>query len=167
MRGCEAIKPGWARVNFNYFITDDSFRFIVDAVHFIADHGWTLLPFYTFEDTSGLWLHREFRREPGLSLKHDVNFRDGRFRCRSRVSTALDDDRASYFEEALRSVEQAIASYSALEIEPECHTPEFDKLRWFDLPHEVLQWIKRNGVEGWVDEAGALSHPIVRCPSDS
>ena len=25
-RGCEGIKPGWVRVNFNYFIDDDTFR---------------------------------------------------------------------------------------------------------------------------------------------
>lgn len=152
VRGCEAIKPGWARVNFNYFITDDSFRFIVDAVHFIAEHGWKLLPFYTFEDRTGLWLHREFRGEPGLSLRRDVNFRDGRFRCRSRVSTALEDDRTSYFDEANRIIAQALETYRQLEIEPERFTPEFDKLRWFDLPHEVLQWIKSSGPDGWVDE---------------
>jgi selenocysteine lyase/cysteine desulfurase len=31
-RGCEGIKPGWVRVNFNYFIDDETFDYIVDAV---------------------------------------------------------------------------------------------------------------------------------------
>ena len=40
MSGCEGIKPGWVRVNFNYFISDEAFRYIVEAVTMIAlfDH---------------------------------------------------------------------------------------------------------------------------------
>ena len=30
--GCEGIKPGWVRVNFNYFISEPVFTYIVDAV---------------------------------------------------------------------------------------------------------------------------------------
>ena len=39
VKGCEGIKPGWVRVNFNYFISEEVFQFIVDAVHFVATHG--------------------------------------------------------------------------------------------------------------------------------
>ncbi len=31
-RGCEGIKPGWVRVNFNYFISEAVFEFILSAV---------------------------------------------------------------------------------------------------------------------------------------
>jgi selenocysteine lyase/cysteine desulfurase len=34
--GCEGIKPGWVRVNFNYFISEEVFRYIVEAVHIVA-----------------------------------------------------------------------------------------------------------------------------------
>jgi len=46
--GCEGIKPGWTRVNFNYFLSEDMFRFIVDAVSMTASLGYRLLPFYQF-----------------------------------------------------------------------------------------------------------------------
>ena len=36
-RGCEVIKPGWVRVNFNYFIDDNEFQYILEAVHLIAN----------------------------------------------------------------------------------------------------------------------------------
>ena len=42
-RGCEGIKPGWVRVNFNYFISEKVFDFILDAVHLVANEGWRLL----------------------------------------------------------------------------------------------------------------------------
>ena len=35
--GCEGIKPGWVRVNFNYFISEAVFDYIVEAVDLVAD----------------------------------------------------------------------------------------------------------------------------------
>ena len=43
-RGCEGIKPGWVRVNFNYFISEAVFDFILGAVEIVASDGWRLLP---------------------------------------------------------------------------------------------------------------------------
>ena len=34
--GCEGIKPGWVRVNFNYFISEAVFDYIVEAVQLVA-----------------------------------------------------------------------------------------------------------------------------------
>ena len=48
-RGCEGIKPGWVRVNFNYFISEAVFEFILEAVELVASEGWRLLPQYRFE----------------------------------------------------------------------------------------------------------------------
>ncbi len=42
-RGCEGIKPGWVRVNFNYFISEAVFEFLLDAVDLVARDGWRLL----------------------------------------------------------------------------------------------------------------------------
>ena len=47
--GCEGIKPGWVRVNFNYFIDDEVFEYIVEAVRLVAREGWRLLGDYRFE----------------------------------------------------------------------------------------------------------------------
>ena len=52
-RGCEGIKPGWVRVNFNYFISEAVFRFILDAVDLVATDGWRLLPEYAFDPGDG------------------------------------------------------------------------------------------------------------------
>ena len=57
-RGCEGIKPGWVRVNFNYFISEAVFAYILDAVDLVARDGWRLLPQYRFEPPTGLWQHR-------------------------------------------------------------------------------------------------------------
>ena len=72
-RGCEGIKPGWVRVNFNYFITETVFEYILDAVELIAREGWRLLPHYRFDPATGLWHHVGRQAEAPLSLR-DINY---------------------------------------------------------------------------------------------
>ena len=77
-RGCEGIKPGWVRVNFNYFISEAVFDFIVAGgrARRPATAGGSL-PWYRFEPTTGLWRHAAGSPEPPLSL-HDIHFDDRR-----------------------------------------------------------------------------------------
>src|SRR4051794_7729832 len=49
--GCEGIKPGWVRINFNYFISESVFHYLVEAVRLVARDGWRLLGDYRFEPT--------------------------------------------------------------------------------------------------------------------
>ena len=72
-RGCEGIKPGWIRVNFNYFISEAVFDFIVRAVALVARDGWRLTPWYRFDPATGLWRHAAGSPEPPLSL-HDIHY---------------------------------------------------------------------------------------------
>ncbi|MDQ2846611.1 MAG: aminotransferase class V-fold PLP-dependent enzyme [Actinomycetota bacterium] len=66
--GCEGIKPGWVRVNFNYFVSDEVVDFIIKAVNLVADHGWKLLGQYKFELRTGQWRHRDAQAEPPIRL---------------------------------------------------------------------------------------------------
>ena len=68
-QGCEGIKPGWTRVSFNYFISETVFRYLVDAVDLVAEHGWKLLPEYRFNPATGLWRHH---RGPGRAAAAPV-----------------------------------------------------------------------------------------------
>ncbi|MGH8912387.1 MAG: aminotransferase class V-fold PLP-dependent enzyme, partial [Acidimicrobiia bacterium] len=67
--GCEVIKPGWVRINFNYFISEEEFTYLVDAVHLVAESGWRLLPQYRFDPASGSWCHRQGLAAPPLTLE--------------------------------------------------------------------------------------------------
>ena len=57
-KGYNAFKLGWARVNFNYFISPQEVDFICDAIVQIAEHGWKLLPLYEADLKSALFVHR-------------------------------------------------------------------------------------------------------------
>lgn len=131
-KGCEVIKPGWVRVNFNYFISEEEFQYIIAAVDLIASEGWKLLPLYRFESATALWRHRDGLADPPASLQ-DLTYAEGTPTWTSaRISQPL-SKLSDYLEEAktiLASVPGEIEESSALSIEAET-------LRWFPLPSEV------------------------------
>ncbi|CAJ1966019.1 unnamed protein product [Cylindrotheca closterium] len=72
-KGYNAFKLGWARVNFNYFISPEEVEFICDAILQIAEHGWKLLPLYETDLKSALFVHRRKisgSNRPSLSNFH-------------------------------------------------------------------------------------------------
>ncbi|RMH76548.1 MAG: aminotransferase class V-fold PLP-dependent enzyme [Actinomyces sp.] len=135
-RGCEGIKPGWVRVNFNYFIDEATFEHIVDGVRLVAAEGAALLPFYRFEPDSGLWRHHRPPPEPPASL-FDVDYSTGRMRYpdhRRRVDTV---DLAAVREEARRLCAAARRDRPLPPPGPVTN-PDFEHLRWFPYPDEVV-----------------------------
>ncbi len=131
--GSEGIKPGWVRVNFNYFISEATFEFIIAAVTWIAEHGWKLLTHYRFEPDTGLWRHRDYRADAGLGLS-DVTYTNGRLEYRSRHLCEPETAATSYLAEADRIAAEALdepagEACPALAVDAEA-------LRWFPLPGE-------------------------------
>ena len=142
-RGCEGIKPGWVRVNFNYFISETVFAFILDAVEFIADHGAALLAHYDFDAATGLWRHEDGLAEPPASL-FDIRYEDGQLVAPSRRRTAGEEVLAGYLDEAHRIVDEVRRDPGhGSSRGPELRTEDFEALRWFPLPDED----SRPGVE--------------------
>jgi selenocysteine lyase/cysteine desulfurase len=138
LRGCEGIKPGWVRVNFNYFLGETQFQFLLDAIHLIANEGWKLLPHYVFEPLTGMWRHRRGRPLPPMSLR-DVSYRSGKMEYRSRHATEPEDALPGYLDDARRILAEASQSVAiAAAIEDPPLSPDFEHLRWFALPSEVL-----------------------------
>jgi len=131
--GCEGIKPGWVRVNFNYFISEAVFRYILDAVILVANDGWKLLPYYRFDIDTGLWRHRdhELRAELGLD---DLSFRSGQLEYRGRHLSEPESALGEYLEHAQRIVAEAETEFgSDTKVEELPH--ELERLRWFPLPN--------------------------------
>ncbi len=66
--GCEAIKPGWVRLNFHYLLDDITYDFIINAIEFIADYGYLFLQDYSVECETGNWSHNEKAQLAGKYL---------------------------------------------------------------------------------------------------
>ena len=141
-RSCAAakgIKPGWVRVNFNYFISDAAFDYVVEAVNLLADEGWRLLPDYRFEPGTGLWRHRGHEGGRMLSL-HDVSYASGRMAYPARHVTEPESVLPGYLRQARRIFDEAKTRMAGAEAT--CDTsvsPSFEELRWFPLPCEAIE----------------------------
>jgi hypothetical protein len=133
--GCEGIKPGWVRVNFNYFIGEAVFRYVVEAVALVADHGWALLPDYRFDPVTGLWRHVAGPVEPPLRLD-DVRFDErGDLVYPHAHERAEESALPRYLEEARRLLETRIAAAAGeADGRPPGLSEDFEALRWFELP---------------------------------
>lgn len=55
--GVEILKPGWVRVGFNYFYSEDDAELLLRAVEWVADHGEKMLAYYGFDSATGVWAH--------------------------------------------------------------------------------------------------------------
>jgi selenocysteine lyase/cysteine desulfurase len=126
--GCEVIKPGWVRINFNYFIPEEEFRYLVDAVHLVAEAGWKLLPQYRFESASGVWRHRDGLAAPPLTLGGFLGA--GEAERRTEPLERL----ADYLTEARRLLGQVATGCEDATGLP----PAAEPLRWFPLPAEAV-----------------------------
>jgi hypothetical protein len=128
-QGCEGIKPGWVRVNFNYFVEDAVADYIIEAVRLIADDGERLLPLYRFDALTGRWTHREGAVEPPLRLAQVGYDAAGTLtypRHDERLPLKELDDHLRQAREILRDLPPLGASAR--------RDDEFDSLRWFPLP---------------------------------
>lgn len=133
--GCEGIKPGWVRVNFNYFVSDAVFEYVVQAVAMVADHGWKLVPQYRFDVASGRWRHRDGNVEPPLRLAQ-LAYVDGELTYPRHDDRAPESDLAHYLVEAHELMETLPEPGEDVDVTRV--SADFEHLRWFELPAVCL-----------------------------
>jgi selenocysteine lyase/cysteine desulfurase len=139
--GCEGIKPGWVRINFNYFVSDAVVDYIVEAVSLVAEEGWRLLPDYTFDPATGLWRHRAGPVEPPLRLDQvTYDPQTGEMTYPRHDEPVPESALPGYLSEA-REVLAAAAGRDpdGAEAPAGLVSDDFEHLRWFELPAACLR----------------------------
>lgn len=138
--GCEGIKPGWVRLNFNYFLSDAVVDYLIEAVQFIAENGSKFLEDYRFNVVTGMWRHCTDPIEPPLRLTDVTYDQDGEMTY-PRIHDQADE---SIFREHLAAAAELAAKRS------DCSESGagafilaklgqgFEHLRWFELPTKCL-----------------------------
>jgi selenocysteine lyase/cysteine desulfurase len=142
--GCRGLKPGWTRVGFNFFISDDEAEFILGAVEWVATHGWKLVPYYEFDAVTGDWRHRQWKPHHPMSL-HDLRYDGGAPRFEAQRLRAGEESFPGYLEEADAIRARAEAEVLALDLASEALEPGFERMRWFPLAHEVVARVRAEG----------------------
>ena len=138
--GWEGIKPGWTRLNLNYFVSDTVADYLIEAVGLVARYGARLLPEYRFDPRTALWTHVRHVAPPVrlADLKLDA---DGTASSRgSRGSSGSgglvgEEALAGYLDEARAILTGRPDPSDGLRLDL---PPAFEKLRWFLLPEACL-----------------------------
>ena len=139
--GCEGIKPGWVRINVNYFISEAVLDYVIAAVDLVAEHGWRLMTDYRFAPATGLWRHRDGAVEPPLRLAQVQYGEDGSMTYPVHDEPVPESALAGYLDEA-RAIFDRVASRSATESVGTAGgllSQDFESLRWFALPAACLE----------------------------
>lgn len=138
--GLSCYKPGWVRVNFNYFISEEEFRYILDAIHLVAIYGYAMLPQYEIDPQSGIWTHRGGATFRPASLG-DLDLSGDTARWSRGVDLLGDDVLSAQLAEGRRILEAAAQGVPDPVDMPALSGKEA-RWRWFPLPGEQAAWLR-------------------------
>lgn len=133
--GETALRPGWVRLNFNYFIDEAEFDYLLSALELVAQFGWRLLPMYAVDPRSGLWRHRDKQKAQLPVVLDEIDLLAAHA---PDIAVAQPDFQALLLEsEALLRAtpcQSHLCASAAEEISHGRHT----HLRWYPVGGEVL-----------------------------
>lgn len=117
--GYHGCKPGWTRVSFGWYDSEETLAFVAAAILFVAREGWRFLPDYTFDASSGSWVNVA-GKPPLLTLSSPI----------TPLPTLDESVRPAYLDDAL--------AFARVPRAPVALVPSpFEGLRWFWLPGEL------------------------------
>jgi len=134
--GCDGVKPGWTRVNLNYFISAAAADYIADAVEEIAAEGYRMLPDYRFDPRTGLWRHAGRAPRAALRLSEVRYGPDGEMTYPRCHGQAGEEAFPGYLDQARALL---AARPTTLDAGPTGLGRDFEALRWFPLPPACLR----------------------------
>lgn len=129
--GESVMRPGWVRLNFNYFLDEATFDYLLQALEMVAEHGWRLYPYYRYDNQRGLWRYQGASPATENTLS-ELDFVSMQIRAddTSIKSDALPDYLAAARKELLK-VDRDEARFD-LELSSEAQS-----LKWFMTPQEI------------------------------
>ena len=128
--GSTLLRPGWVRLNFNYFISEAEFEYLLGALETIAESGWRLLPFYHYDDATGVWRNQGAKASTRVSLIDCMAGTSGALTASTIAESEYPGIAGAAKAELLRS--RSMGSVRDPELGADA-----EALRWFVLPSEV------------------------------
>ncbi|KAL6076822.1 Selenocysteine lyase/cysteine desulfurase [Balamuthia mandrillaris] len=144
--GLEGVKPGWCRLNLGYFIGEHQCDFIIQAVDFVATHGWKFLPFYSFDLLSNEWQH--VRAPTKLPSLFDIVYEGGMLENTGTMHTLPRGVLERHLKDAWLLLEEAVDSICVKKKKLKAKEPKLSRFKkwvkmkeiwWFWLPSEIYK----------------------------
>ena len=134
--GNVGIKPGWSRINLNYFIPEYEMKFLVRAIRWIAEKGFLLLKEYHFDDDTALWKKQGFKAYETSSLM-DFSIAGDRHADRGFRQIDREEAQIKYFELADEIAAAARNNWPDTPFQTYRHSQVDNPLRWYTLAQDV------------------------------
>jgi len=142
-KGTMVLRPGWVRLNFNYFIGEAEFQYILNAIELVAKWGWRLLPFYQLDENTAVW------RFQGTGMQMQTSLFDFAF-GESQPAAAVDEEKTHPqpdFAALLAQGEQILTDNHTKWQPFSLHlSSNAEALRWFVLPQHCFTPDPNNGM---------------------
>lgn len=127
-------KPGWVRLNFNYFIPREEFEYIVNCIIWLSENGWKLLDLYHFDDNEGLW---NCKQETEVKIHTIADFLTDDFELQKGNSEDKEIMRANYLEFATELAEKQVAQLNPETFQDYKYHQVDNPLRWYALAQDI------------------------------
>ncbi|KAH7462614.1 uncharacterized protein KRP23_13632 [Phytophthora ramorum] len=139
-------------MSFPYFADEEEVAYILEAVNFVADHGWKFLPQYEYDPHNGSWRHVSRSTGSFLAKKFLTSMQlDDVETVRASVCAgpirSIATHRRENLEQAAVLADACIEEAASVEQFPESQklVPSHEWLRWFVYPHEAVAAYKEQG----------------------
>ncbi|CAF1335159.1 unnamed protein product, partial [Didymodactylos carnosus] len=145
----EEPRPGFCRLNLPYFSTEEEINFILNALEFVANNGWKLLPLYTYEPVDGIWKHRGQVQSVYSSLDQ-ITYKGGKMQQYRRKEQQNDKLAHDPIKEARLIMDYALMQIESVDYRTDPPLNLIDKYKdliWFVLPMDIAM-ILANTREG-------------------
>ena len=146
----EVLRPGFTRVNLSWFSSDKEVNFVLDAIAFVAEHGWKMMPQYIFNNETGEWRHHSNQVFHQRRWLGNISYADGSFKYVSRVKEnkfdEVQDEKfdvsfAEVMEKANQLISEAPKAAQKLQVPNQriLFQGQAAILRWMVLPIEAKE----------------------------
>ena len=127
----QGIRPGWCRLSFSYYDSEEMFQYVIQAVLLLAKDGWRALVDYTMDPCTGKWSHNgKGPMPPTIDLL--------------KPPPLVPSLPESVFGEQLHAAQAILGGCSGRcsQVVPVATSDAFSEMRWFWLPQEIIQFLR-------------------------
>jgi hypothetical protein len=138
--GNEILKPGFVRISLPYYASDKEVSFVADAMAFVAEHGWKLVPQYVPNARSGTWRHVNGQSLPSEQTLASISYSGGQMRM---LDIAVSSELPSHDALLAEALSHAAAALEQLKLADGNSAPTLtlehaaEAKRWFLMPWEA------------------------------
>jgi selenocysteine lyase/cysteine desulfurase len=136
-----SVKPGWVRLGFSYYMSEETVDYIIKSVDLVASEGYRLLPWYKYNPETTMWTYCYINRSSSRSA-NDAPRAMELWDLRGEYTKPAKDRQKSlsfYYNQAHKLLMSTDPGMGPSAITT--HLPEKARsLRWFALPEEIRRF---------------------------